>query len=332
MVHEKKIFDVNSSKTVTTHFYDMCVTSGRDVSKAAELFEVVHSMFEQDNIPWSHAVGLSVDNTNSMIGVHNSVASRCRVQNEEIYICGCPCHLANIAASNAHDAFAEVLGIDAESILIDIFYWFDKRTKRKGVLAEYMEFCDLEYAKILKYVSTRWLSLERCLERTLKKYASLKSYFLSEEFADARFERLHTAFQNPVTELALLFNQANISLFTDFNKLLQSDEPVIHIVHDKVTKLARTLANRIIKASVVQNTPITEIDMADQEIFKPRESVCIGGTTKFNLQRLFNEGDIPQEQYDNVFKVAKKYFEASLEYILQKFPVNDAACKMDQCF
>ena len=98
---------------------------------------------------------------------------------------------------------------------------------------------------------------------------------------------------------------------------------MIHIVHDKVTKLARTLANRIIRASVVQNTPITETDMADQEIFKPRESVHIGGTTKFNLQRLFNEGDISQEQYDNVFKVAKKYFEASLEYILQKFPVND---------
>ena len=164
------------------------------------------------------------------------------------------------------------------------------------------------------------------MERTLKKYAGLKSYFLSEEFDDARFERLHTAFQNPVTEIALLFNQANISLFTDFNKLLQSDEPVICTVHDKVTKLARTLVNRIIKASVVQstlvnriikasvvqNTPVTEIDMADQEIFKPRESVHIGGTTKFNLQRLFNEGDISQEQYDNVFKAAKEYFEASL--------------------
>ena len=133
-----RIFDVKRSKTVTTHFYDMCMTSGRDTSKAVELFEVVHSTFEQNNIPWSHAVGLNVDNTNSTIGEHNSVASRCRVQNEEIYICRCPCHLANIAASNAHDAFPEVLRIDAESILIDVFFWFDKSTKRKGVLAEYM--------------------------------------------------------------------------------------------------------------------------------------------------------------------------------------------------
>ena len=112
-----RIFNVNRSKTVTSHFYDMCVTSGRDVSKAAELFKVVESRFEQDNIPWCHAVSLSVDNTNSMIGVHNSFASRCKVQNQEIYICGCPCHLANIAASNAHDAFAEALGVHVENIL-----------------------------------------------------------------------------------------------------------------------------------------------------------------------------------------------------------------------
>jgi len=32
------------------------------------------------------------------------------------------------------------------------------------------------------------------------------SYFLSEHFADSRFERLHTDFENPLTELALLFS------------------------------------------------------------------------------------------------------------------------------
>ena len=34
----------------------------------------------------------------------------------------------------------------------------------------------------------------------------LKSYFLSEHFADSRFERLYTDFENPLTELALLFS------------------------------------------------------------------------------------------------------------------------------
>ena len=257
-----------------------------------------------------------------MIGVHNSIASRCRVKNQEIYVCGCPCHLANIAASNAHDAFAEALGVNVENLLIDIYYWFDKSTKRKGILAEYMEFCDLEYAKILKHVSTRWLSLERCVLRILQKYEGLKSYFLSEHFAEARFERFHIAFQNPVTEIALLFNQATIPLFTTFNKLLQSEEPVIHIVHEKVTTLAKTQGNRIIKANEMQKTAITEIDLANPEVFKETKSIHLGGTTKFTLQRLLNQGDISQAQYD-VFKAAQEYFKASLEYILKKFPIAD---------
>ena len=299
------------------------ITSGRNASKA-DLFEVVNSKIEKEEIPWSHAVSLSIDNTNSMIGIHNSIASRCKVKNQEIYICGCPCHLANIGASNAHDAFAEALAINVESLLIGIYYWFEKSTKQKGVLAEYMEFCDLEYAKILKHVSTRWLSLERCVERILQKYEGLKSYFLSEHFAEARFERLHTAFQNPVTEIALLFNQATIPLFTNFNKLLQSGEPVIYIVHDKVTALAKTLGNRIIKADVMQSTAVTEIDLENSAVFKEYKSIHLGGTTKFTLQRLLNQGYISPAQYDNVFKAAQEYFRASFQYILNKFPVTEA--------
>ena len=66
-----RVFDINRSKTVTSHFYDMCITSGRDAAKAETVFQAVESKLEVDNIPWSQAVSLSVDNTNSMIGVHN---------------------------------------------------------------------------------------------------------------------------------------------------------------------------------------------------------------------------------------------------------------------
>ena len=114
-----------------------------------------------------------------------------------------------------------------EDLLIDIFYWFDKSTKRKGVLAEYVEFCD----QIVKHGSTRWLSLERCVQRTLEKYGGLKSYFLSESFAEARFEA-PPCLENPLAKVALFFHRASIPLFTKFNKLLQSDEPAICIVHD----------------------------------------------------------------------------------------------------
>ena len=100
--------------------------------------------------------------------------------NAKFFISGCPCHLVHIVASHANDAFSEVLGLNVESLCIDIFYWFDKSSKRKGKLNEYFQFCDQGYQSVLKHVSVHWLSLEKCMNRILKKFESLKSYFLSE--------------------------------------------------------------------------------------------------------------------------------------------------------
>ena len=73
--------------------------------------------------------------------------------------------------------------------MIDLYYWFDKSVKRKGKLREYFEFCNQKYQGILKYLSVRWLSLEKCISRAIVKYTSLKAYFSSESFADERFKR-----------------------------------------------------------------------------------------------------------------------------------------------
>ena len=65
-------------------------------------------------------------------------------------------------------------------MMIDTYYYFDKSTKRKNGLAEYCEFCDVEFRHILKHVSTRWLSLDLAIHRTLQQHPALRSYFLSE--------------------------------------------------------------------------------------------------------------------------------------------------------
>ena len=221
----------------------------------------------------------------------------------------------HIAASNGHDSFAKVIDANIEDLHIDLYYWFERSTKRKGVLLEYMELCGHEYAKILKHVSTRWLSLERCVQQTLEKYSGLKSY--------QRFSRLRDAFTNPPTEGALLFHHASIPLFNNFNKLLQSEEPIIHMLLDSTIQLARSLANRIIKPQVLKDTPVTELNMDDPQFYKPEHSIFMGVTTKFKLQKLLNDGDISERQHSWVFKAAQAYFKDSLSYILTKFPLSN---------
>ena len=69
---------------------------------------------------------------------------------------------------------------DVEDFCIDIFYYFDRSTKRNNALQGYAEFCDQGYRDILKHINVRWLSLERAVERILLQYSSLRAYVLSE--------------------------------------------------------------------------------------------------------------------------------------------------------
>lgn len=74
----------------------------------------------------------------------------------------------------------KVSKFDVEEMVIDLYYWFDKSTKRKANLVEYCNFCDTSYRDIVKHVNTRWLSLEKAVSRVLQQYAPLRSYYLSE--------------------------------------------------------------------------------------------------------------------------------------------------------
>ena len=81
---------------------------------------------------------------------------------------------------------------------------------RKNLLLEFCDFCNQDFYKILKFHSVRWLGLATCIERTLKLYPSLKSYFLSEnpkiknrEKATSRLNRFIDAFGNIMTEVGI---------------------------------------------------------------------------------------------------------------------------------
>ena len=111
--------------------------------------------------------------------------------NTSVYFMGCPCHIAHSVASAAADAYRNEVDFDVEELVVENFYWLDKSTKRKGFLEEYCCFCDVQYRKVIKYISTHWLSLEMAADRPLKVYAGLRSYF-SECSSEWRFVRLQT--------------------------------------------------------------------------------------------------------------------------------------------
>ena len=156
----------------------------------------------------------------------------------------CLCHLAHMCTGKG----AKELAVNTEDFVIDIYYHFRRSAKRK--------------AQLIKHVSTRWPSLGKCLERTLKQWDCLKSYFLSyfdlqdDPEADGqtnRETRLEKAFKNPVTKLCAMFVQSVMPVFDSFNTSLQSEEPQIHMLLQSTIRLYRSMLTSFVRPQVISS-------------------------------------------------------------------------------
>ena len=79
----------------------------------------------------------------------------------------------HIAAERA----AKELPLDLHDVLTKIWYYLDKSSNRHEDLQRFQQLCYVSLHKILKHVSTRWLSLGLCLNRLLEQWEPLRKYF-----------------------------------------------------------------------------------------------------------------------------------------------------------
>ena len=82
-----------------------------------------------------------------MTGVHKGVAAYIHKQNSNVYIMGCPCHLMHLTAQKA----CKMLSVQVDELLIDIFYYVDKSSKRHQAVRKFQNLCEIEVHKILKH-------------------------------------------------------------------------------------------------------------------------------------------------------------------------------------
>ena len=196
-----RLFD-NDLGYVNVQLLDMCCTKSRTTEI---LFENISNDLKSTEINWSSCVGLSLKNISVSLGRLNTIKTRVQEINNSIYINGCPCHILHNTVNKGAEMFMLESGFEVMDMLVDIFCWFDKSSKRKVELEEFCSFCGQEYRKIIKHVSTRWLSLETAVTQTLQLYQPLPSYFLSQEVRPNCLERLETFFADPMTEVFLFF-------------------------------------------------------------------------------------------------------------------------------
>ncbi|CAB4036850.1 PREDICTED: uncharacterized protein LOC107326933 [Paramuricea clavata] len=321
-----RIFYINANRIVT-RFLDMCTSSSATAEGIFTVIDEKLTKFLECAQPWNLCTSVGVDNTSVNIGIRNSLKTRVLTRNPAIYFNGCPCHIIHNAAQKAAESFMECCGFDVEEFTIDLFYWFDKSTKRKNGLRDYCTFCDHKYRAVVKHVSTRWLSLELAVQRSLKQFPGLTSYFKSENEQQARFKRLQKAFNDPMTEVYLLFFQSIMPSFTHCNQFLQQEEPLIHVLQPQLERMLRNILAKFVKASVIAEHlragTLTSIDFKNDENHVGNNCLSVGFLTKQSLDKLLREGDISPHQYAKFFMATKAFLIRASEYLLKWCPLED---------
>uniref|UniRef100_H3B0Z5 DUF4371 domain-containing protein n=1 Tax=Latimeria chalumnae TaxID=7897 RepID=H3B0Z5_LATCH len=116
----------------------------------------------------------TADNASVNYGKHNSVYQKLKKAKEDIVAANCLAHIVH----NTMKYTAGQLNSDVENLILKAYSHFNvsaMRTEQK----EFCDFVEVEKCNLLRHVVTRWLSLLPAINRLLKYWKPLTSYFQS---------------------------------------------------------------------------------------------------------------------------------------------------------
>ena len=301
-----------------TRFLNMPVCN---IGTATKLFECIDTTLQERGIPWAHVVGFESDTTNAMVGKHNSVLSRVKEKQPTVYSQGCVCHLANLSLL----AGVKSLPVDVDDFFVDLFYFFEKSAKRKEDFREFQHFTDTKQFKIIKHCKTRWLSLEKAVNRVLQQWPALYAYFdyVSENDHSSRVKRLDQNFKSHLTKLVILFLKFALESMCKFNAVFQSSMPMLPALKPEVHRLLRILLGRFLQAEAIQNAndDLAKISLQDPQLQLPDDQLGIGHEAWAYLTA---EEDFLDSSAQRIFFNGVRDFYVSVaSTIIRKFPFSD---------
>ena len=129
-------------KTTLLSLLELSDVTGKAIYKMiiADLFHL--------KISWDKCVSFSSNNAANMIGKNKELTAFISNKNPHVKFIECCCHLLHRALQKASKV---AIPVDIEIFFIRIYYYIDKRSKRKHELVAYQQVCNEKIHKILKH-------------------------------------------------------------------------------------------------------------------------------------------------------------------------------------
>lgn len=249
-----KVLDVHEVKGETSDILVKCIL---DTIQANEIRAKV--------------LALCADNTNCNFGGaarngRNNIFHKLKTDlGSNLIGANCAAHIAHNCISTA----AECLPFDIEMIVDKIFRYFHIYTVRTNDLKEMCDFVECEYQKLLGYSNTRWLALLPAIERLIKMFQPVKSYFLSQERCPVIIKKF---FEDESAEIWLYFLHNQSAIFQNATLKIESQRISMIEVAGVVSELRNKLETRknevFVPLVIRKKLKVLEEDGLPQDLFK----------------------------------------------------------------
>ncbi|XP_067949658.1 uncharacterized protein [Watersipora subatra] len=304
------------TKTNSTRFVQLVKCSD---ASANGIFKLVDSFFKTHGvIKWTNVVAFQSDNCNVMKGKHKGVIRLIRDQNPNVVDMGCICHLCNLCVKKASQA----LPFSVDDLLVDIHYHFDNSMPRTEELKSYFAaYPDLEYKRMLKHCSTRWLSIRPCLERLLVFYEPIMKYFIDCKEAEKRgkAKNIKEILTDPVTKPLLFFLSDTLKTVDKYNVLFQNEQFILDRGYEATLSLIKDLLGRILPPEKIRPYLRHDLSQIDLSSFLEPSEFAISTDCRIELERIYDEDT---ETEHKVLNYCKDWILAFFTKLRTTFPVD----------
>ncbi|CAD6208170.1 GSCOCG00010424001-RA-CDS [Cotesia congregata] len=296
-------------------------TDVNNIKQSEDLYSLLIKVITDKNIPLKNFVGFASDTANKMAGDNLSVFALLKKELPDIVTTKCSCHMIHLIASKA----CLKLSNSAEELLRNLAAYFHRSYKRIKGLEEFQEYFGVKIHKILSPSTTRWLSLKCCVDRVLEQYTPVHVY-LQGELTDKSPPMLLSmvkTMDNRFTYVTLQFLSYALELFTDFNRLFQSEKPLLHKVKPEVEKLMKNICSNYIDITHIRRNDIMKLNHQDPHKYVPLNEVYVGTKANKSLEQLLTEKPSLELEVDEFRKKVLSFYIEAVTVLKQKFDFKD---------
>ena len=297
---------------------------------SSHIVEAIKNAFNEDNIHLTNIIHIMSDSPNVMRGQHKGVIVKLKEEAPQLIdFGGCSLHHIHNAVSYA----CESLGSEAEYFADDIFLFFKYRTSLYHKYQLIQQLLDLEEHKILRYVSSRWMSLLPVTSRLIEQWDALVAFFTdyipkhhSDVAKQDRTLRIVKNLQNPIILLKLSFLTCNLPMFNKFEKRFQKSRVMIHLLYKDMFELMTELLVNFIKPNLLESlnnlSKLQQLEYGKLSSPVDDSHLAIGMETKELIKNLKRKDKITDAQLKEVYLSIRSFFKKATEKLLHYLPLN----------